>query len=167
MNPNRVLLGAAALLITTSAFADLKSDWQKKMDNFCAAQKRKDVKTCVTIIKNEFAPEFKFIPLKGKSINLSEWIAQSKMEIEMSGKVKHFTITINKVTMGKGGTTATMTTTVSYQGTVKMDPKAKEQVMKVLSDAEQKMVKKGDKWWILEIKQKNEKATLDGKPMPG
>jgi hypothetical protein len=165
MKSHGVVLILAGLLVTTSAFADLKTDWQKKMDMYCAAQKRKDVKGATAIIKENFAPEFKFIPLKGKAIGLSEWLAQGKMEIEMSETVKAMSITISDVKMGKDS--AMMKTVVAFEGTVKMDPKAKAGVMKVSSTAEQKMVKKGGKWWIAEIRQIAEKATYNGKPMAG
>ena len=158
-----MMFGAVLLLGTSAAFADMKSDWQKKLDAYCAAMKRKDVKACMAIVKDNFSPDFKYIPMKGKTIGLKEWLDQGKMEIEMTEKVKTMVFTIDKVTMGKDS--AVMKTTIKFDGTVKMDPKAKAAVMKGTSTADQKMVKKGGKWWITEIKATSEKTTLDGKPM--
>ena len=159
---NLLMLGAVFVLGTTTAFADMKSEWQKKLNAYCAAMKRKDLKACTAIIKENFSPDFKYIPLKGKTISLDEWLGEAKMEMQMTEKVSTMAFTIDKVTMGKDS--AMMKTTIKFEGTVKMDPKAKAGTMKGNSSADQKMVKKGSKWWITEIKVTSEKTTFNGKP---
>ncbi len=163
MKSLKFIVIGAIVLAGTSAFADLKSDWQKKLDSYCAAMKKKDLKTCTAIIKENFAPEFKYVPMKGKPTGLDQWLAEAKMEMGMTEKVTAMAFTIDKVTMGKDS--AVMKTTIKFEGTVKMDPKSKAGVMKGNSTADQKMVKKGGKWWITEIKVTSEKATYNGKPM--
>ena len=160
---NLLMFGAVLLLGTTTAFADLKSDWQKKLDAYVAAMKKKDLKACTVIINENFSPDFKYIPMKGKTIGIKEWLDLGKMEIGMTEKVTTMTYKIDKVTMGKNS--AVMKTTIKFEGTVKMDPKAKAGVMKGTSTSDQKMVKKGGKWWITEIKSTSEKTTFNGKPM--
>ena len=158
-----ILVAASAVLIASSSFADLKSDWQKKLDAYVAAMKKKDIKACTAIINENFSPDFKYIPMKGKTIGIKEWLDLGKMEIDMTEKVTTMTYKIDKVTMGKDS--ATMKTTLKFEGTVKMDPKAKAGVMKGSSTSDQKMVRKGGKWWITEIKSTSEKTTFNGKPM--
>ena len=158
-----MMFGAVLVLGTSAAFADMKSDWQKKLDAYCAAMKRKDLKACTAIIKENFSPDFKYIPLKGKTIGLDEWLSLGKMEMDMTEKVTRMSYTIDKVTMGKDS--ATMKTTIKFGGIVKMDPTSKAGIMKGSSTSDQKMVKKGEKWWITEIKATSEKTTFNGKPM--
>ena len=160
---NLLMLGAVLILGTTTAFADLKSDWQKKLDAYVAAMKRKDLKACTAIINENFSPDFKYIPLKGKTIGINEWLDLGKMEIEMTEKVTTMVYKIDSVKMDKDS--AIMKTTLKFKGTVKMDPKGKAGVMTGLSTSDQKMVKKGGKWWITEIKETTGKSTYNGKPM--
>jgi hypothetical protein len=158
MNYKKIFVAATALLLITP-----KSDWQKKLDNYCAAMRRKDLKACTAIIKDNFSPDFKYIPLKGKTIGLDEWLAEGKMEMQVTEKVTMMSYKINSVKQGKDS--AVMKTTLKFEGMVKMDPKAKAGIMTGNSSSDQKMVKKDGKWWIVEIKETSGKATYNGKPM--
>ena len=158
-----MMVGSVIVLGTGTAMADMKSDWQKKLDAYCAAMKRKDLKTCTAIIKENFSPDFKYVPMKGKTIGMKEWIDLGKMEMDMTEKVTRMTYVIDSVKTGKDS--AMMKTTLKFEGMVKMDPKTKAGTMKVSSTSDQKMVKKGGKWWITEIKATGEKTTFNGKPM--
>ena len=157
-----ILIGSVAFT-SFVATADMKSDWQKKLDTYCAAMRRKDLKACTAIIKDNFSPDFKYIPLKGKTIGLEEWLGEAKMEMQMTEKVTKMSYKIDSVKQTKD--TAVMKTTLKFEGLVKMDPKSKAGVMTGASSSDQKMVKKGGKWWIVEIKETSGKSTYNGKPM--
>lgn len=151
--------------LTISAFADLKSDTQKRFDKYCAASKKMDIKGVEKALRDTFAPDFKFTPKKGQGFGLAEWIEHEKMQMTMTESVKSVKLHIDKVTMGKG--TATMKVSMSYEGMAKMDPKGKAGLLKYVATSDLTMVQKNSKWWVSEMKEDKSSGTFNGKPIPG
>jgi hypothetical protein len=165
LNIKKTIILGAALLMAATAVADFKSDTQKKFDKYCAAVKKKDAKGIEKALRATFAPEFKFVPKKGKSINLSVWIEHEKMQIHMTESVKAVSLHADSLKMGKG--TATMQVTLSYEGMAKIDPKAKAGLLKFVATSDQTMVQKDGKWWVTEMREGTSKTWFNGKPVGG
>ncbi|MHB8635751.1 MAG: nuclear transport factor 2 family protein [Fimbriimonadaceae bacterium] len=162
MNSKRLVVIGAVLVAAASSMADLRSDTQKQFDKYCAAVKRKDGKGIEKVLRANFAPDFKFIPKKGKSVNLSQWIADERMMISVTQTVISVSLHVDSMKMGKGA--AAMTITLRYAGMAKMDPKGKTGLLKYVATSAQTMVRKNGKWWITELKEGNSKSTFNGKP---
>ncbi|HLK15327.1 MAG TPA: hypothetical protein VKT78_11015, partial [Fimbriimonadaceae bacterium] len=88
MNTKKLALFGAILLAAASTMADLRSETQKRLNRYCVAVKRRDASGIERELRDIFAPDFKFIPKKGKSMGLSRWIADEKMMVSMTQSVK-------------------------------------------------------------------------------
>ncbi|MBS1704131.1 MAG: hypothetical protein JST12_20885 [Armatimonadetes bacterium] len=157
---------ALVAVIAVPGFADMKSEWQKKYDAYCAASIKKDMKAVEKSLRAVFAEDFKFIPKKGETVNLKQWIEKEKTEASMTEKVNSFSIKIESLKEGKD--TATMKVSIHFSGKVKMSPGAKtSNLLKFDGTADQKLVKRSGRWWVVEMKEGDMKTTLDGKPFDG
>lgn len=166
MTLTRFLLSfGATVAIVASVGADLKSDWQKTLDNYCSVAKKKDLKKAEAIVRANFDKNFKFVDAKGNSMGLDEWIKQGNDEMKATGTVSAFSIHIDSAK--QAGSTAEMATTITFGAMIKMDPKAKASEMKYVGKSTMSMVKKGSKWWLTKIVEKSSKMTLGGKPFNG
>jgi hypothetical protein len=162
----RFLVSAGAVIAIASCFgADLKSDWQKILDNYCSVAKKKDLKKAEAIVRANFDKNFKFIDAKGNSMGLDEWIKQGNDEMKATGTVSAFSIHIDSAK--QTGSKAEMMTTITFGAMIKMDPKAKPSEMKYVGKSVMSVAKKGSKWWITKIVEKSSKMTLGGKPFNG
>jgi hypothetical protein len=151
----------AVLMVAAWSMADLKSDTQKQFNKYCAAVKKKDAKGIENILKNNFAPDFKFVTKKGNSMSLSRWIQDEKMMASMTESAQSVSLHIDNLKMGKG--TATMTVTLDYEGKAKMDPKGKAGLLKYVATSDQIMVQKNGKWWVTEMREGSVKTWFNGK----
>jgi hypothetical protein len=163
MNRKRLVLFGALIVVAGSAMADLKSDTQKQFDKYCAAVKKMDGKGIEKVLRDICAPDFKFIPNKGKNVSLSEWIGDEKMQISMTQKVKSVSLHVDSMKMGNG--TATMKITLSYEGMTKIDRKGKAGLLKYVATSDETLVRKNGKWWITEMKEDGSKTLFNGKPV--
>ncbi|MBS1703109.1 MAG: nuclear transport factor 2 family protein [Armatimonadetes bacterium] len=166
MKSSAILLSGALALLSSSAFADLKSDWQKMLDKYVKLNLARDVKGLDTFILDHFASDFKFTGKSGKSLNRQQWIDQTHDEMKMTGQVTKVVFHIDSVKM-MGKDKALCKTSIVFEGTVQMDPKAKPATMKATSKADQIMVKKAGKWWIQSMTNTEEGMTINGKPFKG
>ena len=163
MNKFKSVIFGSLVILACSALADLKSDTQKKFDSYCVAVKKKDPKAIEKALRDNFAPDFKFVPKKGQPIDLDHWITDEKSMASMTESVKSVTIHIDNVKMGKGS--ATMKVTLSYEGVAKMDPKGKAGLLKYVAVSDSTMTQKNGKWWITKMKEDSSKTWFNGKPV--
>jgi hypothetical protein len=150
-------------MLATMAMANLREDTQKQLNKYCMAVKAKDAKGIERVLRNNFAPDFMFIPTHGSSVNLTKWIADEKMQVAMTEEVKSVSLHIDSVKMGRGA--ASMKVTLIYEGMTKINPKGKAGLLKYIATSDQSMVKKGGKWWIVKMKEDNSKTFFNGKPL--
>ena len=165
MKSLKFILVGTIVLAAAAIHADIKSEWQKKLDTYCALFKKKDNKGMEAILKENFSPNFKFMPMKGqgKPMNLKEWIDAQRSQLKMMDKCSEFTIHIDKTFGGKN--VFHMATTIHMVCTAKLDPKGKPGTIKSESMADQILLKEGDKWVVAAINVISDKMTFNGKPV--
>ena len=157
------VIGALAFA-GTSAFADLKSDWQKVLDKYVALNKKRDTKGFDAIVMETFTPDFVFTSKGGQKMNRQQWIDQSHEEMKMTGKVTKVVFHADSIKM-MGKDKALCKVSIVFEGTVQMNAKAKPASMKSTAKTDQVLVKKGGKWWLQSMTNTEEKMTMNGKPM--
>lgn len=162
----RLVLVPSFLLLATTSFADLKSDWQKTLDKYVVLNKNRDMKGLDAFIKDNFAPDFKFTPKKGQSMNRDQWIKQTHEEANMTGKITKVVFHIDSVKM-MSKEKGLCKVSIVFEGSVSMDPKGKPSTIRATSKTDQVMVMKGGKWWIQSMTNTEESLTMDGKPVKG
>jgi hypothetical protein len=166
MNSKKLLSVGVALLVSTSAFADLKSDWQKILDKYVALNLKRDMKGFDAMVMQTFTPDFKFTSKSGQSMNRQQWIDQSHEEMKMTGKVTKVAFHADSIKM-MGKDKALCKVSIIFEGMVQMDPKSKLAAMKSTAKTDQVIVKKDGKWWLQSMKNTEETMTMNGKPMKG
>jgi hypothetical protein len=159
-----IFLCVTTMLIATSCFADLKSDWQKILDKYVALNLKRDVKGFDAMVMETFTPDFKFTTKSGQSLNRQQWIDQSHQEMKMTGKVTKVVFHADTIKM-LGKDKALCKVSIIYEGMVQMDPKSKPVSMKSTARTDQVLVKKGNKWWLQSMTNTEEKVTMNGKPL--
>lgn len=154
------VLGCASILVS-SAFADLKSDWQKTLDSYCTLMVKKDTKGMETLIRANFTKDFKFVRADKKTmIGLNQWIEQEVAQTNQAQKIKKMSIEINSVKMGKN--TAEMATTIGFEGIMKLDPKGKPGTLAGHGKGSMTLVQQGGKWKISRIDEGKTSMTFNG-----
>ena len=153
----------AVVAIVGSVGADIKSDWQKILDSYCTAAKKKDLKTADKIVRANFSKDFKFVSSKGVTQNLEEWIKGGHDEMNMTSKVNTFSLHIDSLKPGKA--TSEMMMTITFAGMVQLDPKGKPGEMKYVGKSATTLTKSGSKWLISKIVEKSGNTTFNGKPL--
>ena len=156
-------IGALALA-GTSAFADLKSDWQKVLDKYVALNLKRDINGFDAMVLKTFTPDFTFTSKSGQSMNRQQWIDQSHEEMKMTGKVTKVVFHADSIKM-MGKDKALCKVSIIFEGMVQMDPKSKPAAMKSTAKTDQIIVKKDGKWWLQSMKNTDEVMTLNGKPL--
>lgn len=166
MNSKKLLSVGIALLVATSAFADLKSDWQKILDKYVALNLKRDMKGFDAMVMQTFTPDFKFTSKSGQTMNRQQWIDQSHEEMKMTGTVTKVVFHADSIKM-MGKDKALCKVSIIFEGMVQMDPKSKPAAMKSTAKTDQVIVKKNGKWWLQSMKNTEEAMTMNGKPMKG
>jgi Protein of unknown function (DUF2572) len=164
MNPKKFILAAAVLLVATSAFADLKSDWQKVLDKYVTLNKKRDIKGFDAMVMATFTPDFKFTSKSGQSMSRQQWIDQSHQEMKMTGTVSKVVFHADSLKM-MGQDKALCKVSIIFEGSVQTDPKAKATSMKYTAKTDQVIVKKSGKWWLQSMTNTDESVTMNGKPL--
>lgn len=158
-----IVVGVIALA-GTSAFADLKSDWQKVLDKYVALNKKRDIKGFDAMVMKTFTEDFKFTSKGGQTMSRQQWIDQSHMEMKGTGKITKILFHADSIkVMDKDK--ALCKVSIIFDGMVQMDPKAKPVMMKSTASTDQILVKKGGKWWLQSMTNTKEAMTVNGKPM--
>ncbi|MEI8282251.1 MAG: hypothetical protein WCG75_07595 [Armatimonadota bacterium] len=161
-----IVIGAIALS-ATSAFADLKSDWQKVLDKYVALNKKRDIKGFDAMVMKTFTEDFKFTSKDGKQLmTRQQWIDESHQEMKMTGKITKVVFHADSVKM-MGKDKALVKVSIVFEGEVQMEPKGKPSKMTSTAKTDQIIVKKGGTWWLQTMTNTEEKMLVNGKPMKG
>ena len=121
MNLQRLIAPSVLALAASAAFADDKEDWQKRLDVYTTAFKKKDTKAMAAWAKANCDPTFKFIPLKAGPLGLDDWI---KQESAMATAAEKTTVYEMHVDVAKATNVyANAMTTNHFAAMTKMDGK--------------------------------------------
>jgi hypothetical protein len=164
MNSTRLLALGTALLVSSSVFAQSVAEWQKKLDSYTAAYKRKDTKAMTAFVKAHFGPDFRFIPLKGGPIKADQWLAKEIAQATMAEKTTVFDM---KVQVAQNSALyATCLTSNRLTAQTKMEPNGKVGIYDFSYKGTVQADLKNGKVIIHYIRVISGKKTFDGKILP-
>ncbi|MEI7985346.1 MAG: hypothetical protein WCI55_06930 [Armatimonadota bacterium] len=164
MNSTRFLAVGGMLLVTSAAFAQTAADWQKKLDSYTAAYKRKDTKAMTAFVKANFGPDFRFIPLKGGPINADQWLAKEIAQATMAEKTTVFDMKVQVAQNSAAYATAITSNRLTAQ--TKMEPNGKVGIFDFAYKGTVQADLKNGKVIIHYIRVISGKKTFDGKVLP-
>lgn len=164
MNSKRFLTFGIALLASASVFAQSAADWQKMLDSYTSAYKRKDVKAMTAFVKNNFGPDFRFIPLKGGPINAEQWLAKEIAQSTMAVKTTVFDMKVQVAQNSNVYATALTANRLTAQ--TKMEPNGKVGIYDFSFKGTVQADLKNGKMVIHYIRVISGKKTFDGKVLP-
>jgi phage protein U len=160
-----IVFGAIALT-ATSAFADLKSDWQKVLDKYVALNKKRDIKGFDALVMKTFTEDFKFTGKdKKQTMTRQQWIDESHQEMKMTGKITKVVFHADSIKM-MGKDKALCKVSIVFEGEVQLD-KGKLSKMTSTAKTDQVIVKKGGMWMLQSMTNTEETILVNGKPMKG
>ncbi len=161
-----VIIGAIALT-TASAFADLKSDWQKVLDKYVVLNKKRDIKGFDALVMKTFTEDFKFTGKdKKQTMTRQQWIDESHQEMKMTGTITKVVFHADSIKM-MGKDKALVKVSIVFEGDIQIDPKGKPTSMKSTAKTDQVIVKKGGMWMLQSMTNTEETMSMNGKPMKG
>jgi len=164
MNSTRFLAIGGMFLVTSAAFAQTAADWQKKLDSYTSAYKRKDTKAMTAFVKANFSPDFRFIPLKGGPMKADQWLAKEIAQATMAEKTTVFDM---KVQVAQNSAIyATCLTANRLTAQTKMEPNGKVGVYDFSYKGTVQADLKNGKVLIHYIRVISGKKTFDGKVLP-
>lgn len=157
------ILALFSLAVSAQA-ADLKATFQPIYTKFAAAEKAKDVKTIEAMSNQHFSKSLVFIHSDGHRQTGAEMLAELKANMKMVAKFHECTGTIQKI-VDKGNTAE-----VTVANHSKLAISGPDKKVHILIDDETTLdtwAKEGGKWKLKQVKSMREKATMDGKALPG
>jgi hypothetical protein len=164
MNSIRLLALGTALLVSSAVFAQTKEEWQKKLDSYTSAYKRKDAKAMTAFVKANFSPDFRFIPLKGGPITADQWLAKEIAQATMADKTTVFDM---KVQVAQNSAIyASCMTANRLTAQTKMEPNGKVGIYDFNYKGTVQANLKNGKVVITYIRVISGKKTFDGKVLP-
>lgn len=156
---------ATLALISISAAADspaqVKAAIGKQMANYVTALRARDMAKVESIIRANFAPEFKDISSDGKVRNLEQTITQMRMNVSILKSVKSASLVITGVKVA--GDKATTSEVFKLDATIGLPNDQKPHSLKVDSTWTGTYAKKNGRWWCTSSKTTKENALIDGK----
>jgi flagellar hook assembly protein FlgD len=157
---------ALIAILAIPAFADsphqVKSAIQGQMAGYILALKARDEKKVEAVIRANFAPEFKDVGLRGRTMDLEQTIKQMKSNISTLKSVQGATLVVAKVTVAGSKATTSELFTLSAQLQDPNDSK-KTHTLKVDSAWTGTYVKRSGRWWCVRSVTTRENVLLDGK----
>lgn len=157
----RLVTLAPIFLLAGTSFADAKTDLQKKLDAYCAAVKKKDVKAVERILRDTLSPQFVYVSGAGRPFMFSDWIGLQKQQVTLMDKVTSMSIHIDSLKIVNG--TAAMTTTSHFVGTIKDGPNMKPEARAFEGRSEQTLVKQRGKWLVTKMREARRGQTSSAK----